>query len=511
MNAPILYSTGNSAPDLVIKDDQPQSQLIQKSGQEVAKQKSAKLGKTDSRYWLSRLFRNFFTRDGVRCETADWCARISRKGNRETFNLETPNREAAAKKAQAIYLFLVANGWDATLAKFKPKAQSKQGAAAISTIGEFLTEVEATSGLFAATFKIYAQALRFIAASIEQIGDQPAVGPDGKPLTDRNGKPILASRFDHKTGGRDLWVAKVSTVSLAVLSPDQIQRWKLSYLKKAGAEPDIQRRASSSVNAHLRNARSLFSENTLKHAKANLCLPDPLPFTDTKLEKRGNTRYNSKIDAKLLLEDAMKELSEAPTPEEDPPPGKPRKRRKPGGQRFKIFCLGLLCGLRKREIDSLLWVQVDFENAQIRIEATKYFRPKSEDSIAVVDLDPELLALLRKWKKKAKGEFVLESPNPPRYHVSRTNYRCESEFVALYDWLKSKGITALKKLHELRKELGAILASNSGIFAAQQVLRHADIRTTQQYYVDKKRRITAGLGSHLAMRQSNPSVPSASE
>ncbi|MFN0129622.1 MAG: hypothetical protein ACKV19_23395 [Verrucomicrobiales bacterium] len=49
----------------------------------------------------------------------------------------------------------------------------------------------------------------------------------------------------------------------------------------------------------------------------------------------------------------------------------------------------------------------------------------------------------------------------------------------------------------MRKELGALLASNHGIFAAQRVRRHAQIATTAAYYTDKKKRITAGLGGLL--------------
>jgi hypothetical protein len=64
-------------------------------------------------------------------------------------------------------------------------------------------------------------------------------------------------------------------------------------------------------------------------------------------------------------------------------------------------------------------------------------------------------------------------------------------------------VNAQKPLHELRKELGAILASAHGIFAAQSVLRHAQISTTAAYYTDKKRRITAGLGALLTASPSN--------
>ena len=157
--------------------------------------------------------------------------------------------------------------------------------------------------------------------------------------------------------------------------------------------------------------------------------------------------------------------------------------------------------MRKREIDTLLWRSVDFEKAVIRIERTEYFQPKSEDSAAEIDVAPELVELLRglKAKAKAKGEFVIESKNPPRYDTSRANYRAEHEFQGLYAWLAGKGVSVGKKLHELRKECGAVIANSMGIFAASRALRHSDIRITSQYYADKKVRITTGLDSILSL------------
>jgi hypothetical protein len=114
-----------------------------------------------------------------------------------------------------------------------------------------------------------------------------------------------------------------------------------------------------------------------------------------------------------------------------------------------------------------------------------------------------MLALLRAWKANASGPFVIESARVPRHCASRTNYRCTKHFDALYQWLREHGVTARKPLHELRKELGALLATEHGIFAAQSVLRHAQISTTAAFYADKKRRITAGLGSYLAPMETN--------
>jgi integrase len=299
----------------------------------------------------------------------------------------------------------------------------------------------------------------------------------------------LRSRFDYRSGGKEAWTAKVDALPLSLLSEAALQRWKLRYLEKAGASPAAQGRAGNSAAAILRCARSLFSAKVLEHASKNdskaPLLPDPLPFAGVKLPKGGSTKYKSKIDAEKLIEAARAELE---------------------GEPFKIFALGLLCGLRKREIDLLSWAQVDFDKALIRIERTDFFTPKTDDSQesdGCVDLDPELLALLRGWKAQAKGEFVIESGRPPRHEASRVNYRCEPHFVTLYAWLRKQGVTARKPLHELRKELGALLASTQGIFAAQSVLRHAQISTTAKFYADKKRRITAGLGSLLAPASGN--------
>ena len=319
----------------------------------------------------------------------------------------------------------------------------------------------------ATTFGTYCSSLRQIAANIAKV---------------KFGKEKYAPTNE----GNKKWRAKVDVVPLTALTDDAIHQWKLSYLRPHQGSPAALGRAINSVNAHIRNARSLFTPKALERARTKLTLPDPLPFSKVKLEKRRiATRYKSRIDAEALLRAAKTELYEVPCRSEV----------------FKMFCLGLLCGMRKREIDTLLWTSVDFEKGVIRIEETKYFRPKSEESGAEIDLAPELVTILKEYQKKATGEFVIESENEPRYHISRANYRATRDFKALYAWLNVKGVSAMKKLHELRKECGSVIANSLGIFAASRALRHSDIRITSQYYSDKKVRITTGLDNIL-----NPKV-----
>jgi hypothetical protein len=58
-----------------------------------------------------------------------------------------------------------------------------------------------------------------------------------------------------------------------------------------------------------------------------------------------------------------------------------------------------------------------------------------------------------------------------------------------------KGVTAVKPLHELRKEFGSQLCAKYGTYAASRMLRLADIAITAQHYLDQKERVTFGMGS----------------
>ena len=78
------------------------------------------------------------------------------------------------------------------------------------------------------------------------------------------------------------------------------------------------------------------------------------------------------------------------------------------------------------------------------------------------------------------------------------NYRVQNVFDRVTAWLRKHGVTAKKPLHELRKELGALITAEHGIYAASRVLRHADLSTTAAHYTDLKTRPTIPVGEWLA-------------
>ena len=424
----------------------------QKSVQGVSKH-----GKTDVRYWQSKLFKPWYTRDGKKRELNQYAVKIQRLGQRVNFALETANKATAAAKAKEIYEYLIGHGWDATLARFKPKSQVALKTHA--TVGDFLDELESKADLNPKTFTSYAKAFRRI------LSDAFGIGGGNE-------------RFDStKGGGRERWIEKVHAIKLADVTPGRIQEWKRAFLGRAASDKTKRRSASISVNSFLRRAKSLFSAELTRHLESAK-LPSPLPFDGISFEPRQSMKYRSSFDVAGLIAKARTDLST-----EEP-------------EQFKIFLLATMAGLRRNEIDKLEWAAFRWEEGLIRIEATRWFHPKSEDSLGDVEVDPELLELFRGYHAKALQNFVIKSRVDPLPDATFDHYRCRSHFEKLCGWLRKKGVKSRTPLHTLRKEFGSQICSREGIYAASRALRHADIAITSQHYVDKKKRVVSGLG-HL--------------
>ena len=325
------------------------------------------------------------------------------------------------------------------------------------TVGEFLEEVKAKASARPKTIEGYCRAFRTIVADIFKI--------DG-------GK----SKYDYRNDGRAAWLAKINNVKIADVTPDEVQKWKLRFLRRVGSDP-VQTAGRSHfgelVNAP---AKSLFAPAILKFV--SLELPSALPFTDVGFEKRQSMRYRSGFDIEELIGTAQKEL----------PP-----------EQLKILLLAVMAGLRRNEIDKLEWPAFRWNEGVIRIEATRYFHPKSEDSLGDVEVDPELLAIFRGFHTRANKSFVIKSPVAPRPDAMYSHYRCQRHFEGLTAWLRAKGVKSNMPLHTLRKEFGSQICGGYGIYAASRALRHADIAITSQHYLEPRRRATVGLGNLLAV------------
>lgn len=409
------------------------------------------LSKTDVKYWQRTVVRASYISDGQKRRVEDWSVKIQHAGRRETFPLGTPNKTAAAAKARDIYLCLLGKGWDAARAQFKKKRPSS---GSVVTIGEFIDSARQKFGGRSKTFEDYARAFRTIVAGI--------FGVDGGN-----------EKYDYRSGGRDRWLEKIHKIKLSEVTPERVQKWKIAFIR-AGHDPIRNRAARISVNSLMRQAKSLFAHDLLRFVLVELGLVKP--FDGVKFEPRQSMRYQSGFDIEKLIQQAQEELPV---------------------EQFKIFLLASMAGLRRNEIDKLPWPAFRWEAGLIRIEATEHFSPKSEDSIGDVEVDAELLAVFRGYHARATGEFVIESSIAPRAGTGYSHYRCQELFDALVQWLRAHGVDTTTPLHTLRKEFGSQICARDGIYAASTALRHADIAITSQHYLDKKRRVTVGLGGLL--------------
>ena len=435
------------ATRVLIKSDQLGTGRRRKSGKQVANQIRGGSGKNSANYWKARIFKPVNDRGE---QSPHFSMKIQFRGRRAAFTLGTSNQEAAATRAAGIYGDLLTLGIDGALAKHRPTKRED-----VSTLGAWIEAARLVFDKSQTTFDAYARAARNIAADILKV-------------------KRTKNRFGRK-GGTFRQQADLTPVS--IFTERAVQEWKIRYVKeRGGSNPARQRAARISCNSALRMARSLFQESIAKH------LPpldmEERPFAKVDFYPRESMKYHSKIDPTILLGKARIELGEK-TPEV-----------------FKILLLAIGAGLRRGEIDRLLWRQINLDSGEIHIEVTEAGSLKSADSTAKVAIDETLCGLLRGYKANATSQFVIDGGSGEGgSRAWGQRYRCQVAFDCLLGWLRQNGVEDRRALHTLRKEAGSIIATKSGIYAAARFLRHSDIKVTAQHYADHKDRVSIDLGA----------------
>lgn len=400
-----------------------------KIGEVLAKsEKPKRLPKTHKDYWKERVEKLSYKdkESGETLEAGDYSIRLYYLGRREYFPLNTSNRKTAGDEAKRIYTFLKANGWEPTLAKYKPEAEEKPE---IETVGDLIAAAKEKADVRPRTLQGYSGSIRRLASSIKGI--------------DAND----ASKY--QPGGSQ-WQVKVDKVKLSAITPEKVQAWRRKQLDKLN--PAERKRKEISVDTVLNHSRSIWKHSGL-----------PSPFEGLKWKQTAR-RFQPNVDAPTLLYWAQEEL----------------ERKNP--EQFKALTLCLFLGLRKKEADCLTWQQVDFDAGKVRIETTEHFKPKSENSEREIPIQESLLPEVSKWRKDANKTFVLNG-GEAKPDVNYPYYRAEDTWKELTAWLRSKGVDSPKPIHYLRKLSGSLMYGANDVYAAQRFLGHSDIRTTIGSYV----------------------------
>jgi integrase len=409
------------------------------------------ISKADARYWTKG--ERLIKWEG----SPNYSFQVQFKGQRMAFSTRTSNKEAAARIAAGIYTDLVTLGVERALEKHKPKPTKAER---VATVGEWIAAAEGVMSVKPVTFTHYARCLRKIVSEIIKV---------------RKTK----RRFGPRTGGAKGYRERVEQASLEALTVPSIQRWRLAYVAKGKGEKEKSSRQTS-CNSTIRNAASLFSERKVVKYLPDLKLPEPPPFADVEFYESQDTGYTSSIDPRALLNKARRELSEKDKPA------------------FVAMLLALATGLRRSEIDSLQWNQIDLERNRVSMELTSVSEHKTVESRKTVPFDHHVAAFLKSLKEESSGKYVVSGQGKRRKNTKwGRHYRAEAAWNRLVTWLKVNGVKARKPIHELRKELGALVTSEHGIYAASRILRHKRVSTTEKFYADLKAPPVVEVGAWL--------------
>lgn len=408
--------------------------------------------------------------------------RMMHQGRRVNFPLKTSNRADAAAEAARIYAYLTSNGWEATLAEFKPQTEKP---VKVATVGELIEAAGRVSVANPKSVRQYGVKLRLIAAEIAKV-------------------KAGAERYGYQKDAFTKWRAKVDALSLSLLTGENVAQWRA---KRIAAEKDPMKRQAATVTADstIRQAKALLGAKILPFIQKELTLPDPLPFTGVSLGKTTR-RFRSDVSAMWLFTVARSELAEAKeekAPERKDSIGRNLPKPKINAaeakrEQWKALSLLLLAGLRRAEADTLTWKQIDLEAGQLRIERTPYFSPKTSEAERVIDLSPDVVEIFRGFKAMPKPDplFVLHG-GKARPESRREHYRADAApwrtWEGLMKWIRQKGVKATMPNHALRKMAGSLINEAFGIEAARDFLGHADIKTTSASYMDKRQKVAVSF------------------
>lgn len=478
----------------------------------MTQKKPTKFSRNDIRFWEQRVYQPAFRNEsGVAKMNGNYHVKIQAHGERRGVSLQATSIRSAAKAARDLDALIKLHGWEKGLLAFRGAPIASKSPV---TLGEYLSAVAATGVIKPGTLEIYARKVRTIADCIQPVKmpEKPNARVEGKTQKPRSKR--IYSKYDHATGGAEIWRNLVDATPIEKLSPQNILRWRNEALKPFHSNPLKLMSTTRTVNSDVRAGQSIFADK-VRAKIPSLQLPEPIPFSTTDLLKEGKNPYRSKISSPdELLMDGANELAMTTAELEFQAMFNPKSikgvtlnsatphqknRAETMAQRkqeaFKGLILGLCAGLRRREIDRLLWEQVDFGQSCIWAETTDVFELKADSSGKIV-LDLHIMDLLKCWRKKTIGRYVLEgSENITQGR--QTNYRVNQVHEFLVGWLKEKGINTRMSLHALRKEFGSIICEQAGIHAASKMLRHANISQTAAIYADHRKKITVGIGDSL--------------
>lgn len=266
------------------------------------------------------------------------------------------------------------------------------------------------------------------------------------------------SRFATKTEWQAHINSLIDRVLVRQLNADLVRRFQAKAIEGIPEGTQLET-AKRSANSLLGDARAVFADRVIKSG-IYPTLPDLTGFKSVPPLPAMKVHYRFEtVDRWVRL--AMEKIHEL---------------RKPDPAAYLLFRLAAECGLRRMEamMARKNWLDLYRGQRVIYIQATEEWLPKGRKERRVPlpeELYHEILALTD------GSDYLLPAAtkNERKHGVGRR----------LSLWFDDIGWPFPKKAHELRRWFGAQVATQTGsLFAAQRLLGHSRVETTDQYYSD---------------------------
>ena len=157
---------------------------------------------------------------------------------------------------------------------------------------------------------------------------------------------------------------------------------------------------------------------------------------------------------------------------------------------YALYMVFMYTGARKREIYSLQWRDIDFQNKRIQIRRKEGFAPKTEEKD--MPIHNKLAEILKEIPRGGDYDYVFLDNNGipymfPDKEKKKGIYESHLPNRSLHKIAKAIGKPEFRKIHWLRHSFATIIARKYGMKFAQVLLGHTDIETTQKYiHIDKE-------------------------
>ncbi|MEO0797373.1 MAG: hypothetical protein AAFX93_19655 [Verrucomicrobiota bacterium] len=261
-------------------------------------------------------------------------------------------------------------------------------------------------------------------------------------------------------------------VKADVLSKEFVLDWRR---RKRGEQPEAGKRLNASLNSALASAQHVFS----KVARRELYHGFNLPFIDDFLAVPRLEEHDQRF--RPIPPDLMAQLDESlATNQAD------------DVRLLVVIELARYCGLRASEIEGLRWHWFDdrgdaglhlgifYRAADVERELEEY-EPKATEGWVAVDR-----GLFARWQQLCPPESPTAYVIPGKTKTERHNLIARDACQWVAQFLPERR----KKLHELRKQFGAEIATDHGIYAAATALRDS-VAVAEKHYASLVKAIPA--------------------